>query len=159
CEISPDVRSDETRDGKRGCAPTHTVYRIRFSNYAETVQTLKIETLKMRLTLAMTKRSIWLMTLAPIWFSFVFAPRAVRADVVYVTNLGNNSDSVEKFNSLGSGSLFATGINGWALACDSGGNLYGSSGSTIMKITPGGSASPFATLGVGFAAGMAFDPQ
>jgi hypothetical protein len=82
-----------------------------------------------------------------------------RADNVYVTNLGNNTNSIEKFNSAGSGSLFASSINGWALVFDSAGNLYGSSGSTIEKISPGGSSSAFANLGTGFAAGMAFDPN
>jgi DNA-binding beta-propeller fold protein YncE len=107
----------------------------------------------------MTNRSISLVTLALVGFSLVLTPCVGRADTVYVTNLGNNTNSVEKFNSVGSGSLFASGIDGWALACDRAGNLYGSSGSIIKKITPGGSSSSFATLGTGFAAGMAFDSQ
>src|SRR5215472_13216634 len=110
-------------------------------------------------SLTQRRRTIWSVTSALVGFSLVFAPRASRADNVYVTNLGNNTNSIEKFNSAGSGSLFASGINGWALAFDNAGNLYGSSGSTIEKITPGGGSSAFANLGTGFAAGMAFAPN
>jgi sugar lactone lactonase YvrE len=105
------------------------------------------------------KHPVWFTTPTLIGLSLVFAPPMSRADNVYVANIGDYTDSIEQFNSAGSGSLFASGIDGWALAFDSAGNLYGSSGSTIEKITPGGSASAFATLGTGFAAGMAFAPN
>jgi sugar lactone lactonase YvrE len=73
-----------------------------------------------------------------------------RADVIYVSNWGNNT--VWKFTAEGSGSIFAnTGLNHpMGLAFDEAGNLYvansaGYKDSTIRKFAADGTGSQFAT--------------
>ncbi len=88
------------------------------------------------------------------------------ADVIYVSNSGNNagnSNTIEKINSAGVGSVFAsTGLSQpTGLAFDSAGNLYVANYNinTIEKFTPNGVGSLFASTGLNHPYDLAFDHQ
>ena len=82
-----------------------------------------------------------------------------RADILYVSNWGNNT--IEQFTPQGVGSVFAnTGLDQpGGLAFDTTGNLYVANygDNTIEKFTPGGVGSVFATAGLSSPYGLAFD--
>lgn len=82
-----------------------------------------------------------------------------RADILYVSNAGNNT--IQKFTSDGVGSVFAsTGLRAPSgLAFDIGGNLYVANNGnyTIGKCTPGGVGSVFASTDFEAPLGLAFD--
>src|SRR5207245_73436 len=87
------------------------------------------------------------------------APDALRAQTLYISN---TDGTIDKVSSTGSVSTFAT-VTGLSqgLAFDSKGNLYVAIDNTdqIMKITPSGAVSLFATLPAGSVrrSGLAFD--
>ncbi len=89
----------------------------------------------------------------------LIGPTLTNADVIYVSNAGN--DTIQKFNSAGIGSQFAnTGLsipNG--LAFDIAGNLFAVNhgNNTVEKFTPGGVGTFFATNGLDHPAGLAID--
>jgi sugar lactone lactonase YvrE len=90
----------------------------------------------------------------------ILTPISAHADILYVAGFGNNNQRIEKFD-LATGAdlgVFANSYSyGSGLAFDSAGNLYAAGGFTtsILKITPGGVESVFAS-NVG-ASGLAFD--
>lgn len=76
---------------------------------------------------------------------------------LYVANW--NSGTIEKFDSSGNASLFASGLsNPSGLAVDSAGNLYAANygGTTVEKFSPSGVGSLFAS-GLDNPSGLAFD--
>lgn len=92
------------------------------------------------------------------------ASGTTRADILYVTNSGNNT--IEKFTSGGVGSVFAnTHLDApAALAFDGAGNLYAANqdlanpgGNSIARFTPGGVGSVFVGSGLDQPYGLAFD--
>lgn len=102
-------------------------------------------------------------------FFFLSFPTGLAFDGLgnlYAANTGN--DSIVKFTPQGVGSYFAYGglAQPYALAFDRAGNLYvsndgvysGGVSGTIVKITPGGIISVFAT-GLSNPEGLAFDSQ
>jgi len=79
-----------------------------------------------------------------------------NAGNLYAVNA--SSATIEKYNPSGEGTVFASGINAWAIAFDSVGNLYVSSGSNIEKFNSAGVGTPFAHSGQnGFFTSLAFD--
>jgi hypothetical protein len=86
----------------------------------------------------------------------------VYSDNIYVGNFGNNT--IEEFNSSGSGSVFDPltnypGDHPNGLAFDSSGNLYVAMyyANTIIKISPGGQESVFANTDMAGPVALAFD--
>src|SRR5437667_186975 len=86
-----------------------------------------------------------------------FGSGFAHADTIYVSNSANGT--IEKFDSNGNGSLFATNLaTPTGLALDNAGNLYVANwGGTILKFDSGGNVSRFATAGVSQPYGLAFD--
>src|SRR5437870_2761360 len=88
------------------------------------------------------------------WFA---AP--TRADILYVSNQGNNT--IKRFTSGGVGSVFASsGLrNPEGIAFDSSGNLYAANygNNTIEKFNSGGGGSVFSSSGLNSAFALAFD--
>ncbi len=87
---------------------------------------------------------------------FLLSSGLVNADTIYVSCLS----TVERFDSSGNGSVFASGLD-WPLgvAFDNGGNLYVANygAQTIMKFDPSGNGSIFANSDLNFPRGLAFD--
>jgi hypothetical protein len=77
------------------------------------------------------------------------------AGILYVAS--QTQDTVYKYSSGGSPSVFASVSSPVGLAIDSSGNVYVGSGDTIMKYTPGGSSSTFGTIPLDSVGGLAFD--
>ena len=88
-----------------------------------------------------------------------FANALAHADVIYVSNYGDNT--ITKFAPNGTPSTFAnSGLNlPVGLAFDSSGNLYAANwgDDTITKFAPNGTPSLFANSGLNNPAGLAFD--
>ena len=77
-----------------------------------------------------------------------------RADILYATLSGG----VLKFNSNGAASSFGFGWNRpTGLVFDKAGNLYVADNNTILKFTPAGGGSVFASSGLNVPVGLAFD--
>ncbi len=79
---------------------------------------------------------------------------------LYVANAGNNT--IEEFNSSGTGTVFATSASGvdspFGLAFDGSGNLYVANyNNTILKLSPSGTGTVFATSGLDNPRALAFD--
>jgi secreted PhoX family phosphatase len=92
---------------------------------------------------------------------FSFLSALVRADTIYVSNLGFRLDPghIDEFDSSGNGSAiasFSLGNCPGGLAFDSSGNLYGVVCGGIDKFDSSGNATPFAT-GLSDPTGLAFD--
>jgi streptogramin lyase len=87
------------------------------------------------------------------------APRAGRADVVYLSN-DANPFNVEKFTGPGPGSTFTSAVQGaTGIAFDTSGNLYVCNQDTnkVTKTTPGGVTTTFGTTLTTSPFDLAFD--
>jgi hypothetical protein len=90
-------------------------------------------------------------------------PAASRADILYMSNFGDGSTgsgTVEEYGLSNGAHLgtFASSLNPvTGLAFDSAGNLYVANLTNIMKFTPGGVGSVFASTGSGSPMCLAFD--
>ena len=89
------------------------------------------------------------------------APGTGQADIVYVTDSG--SDTIEEFNSAGTGTIFATASSGLStpqgLAIDGAGNLYvaNEGNNTIEKFDSSGNGTVFASSGLNNPGFLCFD--
>jgi sugar lactone lactonase YvrE len=86
------------------------------------------------------------------------APAAAHGDTFYVSEYASNY--VRQYTASGAGSVFVRTPGGpTGIAFDSAGNLYAAiwSSSTIMKFTPGGPGTVFASTGLNHPEGLAFD--
>jgi sugar lactone lactonase YvrE len=86
----------------------------------------------------------------------VLTPPGARAQTLYEAD--NGSGDIYAFNSSGQQSTFASGLTPGSMAFDSSGNLFVTeqSAGTIVKISPGGAVTTFAT-GLNLPGEIAFD--
>src|ERR1043166_2191837 len=101
-------------------------------------------------------------TTRELYFGFVslvclyFSSGFAHADTIYVSNSGNGT--IEKFDSNGNGSLFASNLaTPTGVALGSSGNLYVATGGNIVRFDSNGNPSVFANIGVAVPYGLAFD--